>query len=188
MSATLKLTVLLDYPNPELVDREKFQHLLIETKDLKLISSVGETLTIDACDGTEILADAKDVFNYIDSDFRNWGADEPGQATEETPVAVYEIMKNGTYEEFFNLLNPKMEKLSFTQAQIKGFVKKHRKWLCRDYGTFFSFFSFKSNFVANVNFNSDGKLKVYVFEFENDNVWNADDRHRVVVPQRAVAT
>jgi|GEM_PF-6788335 hypothetical protein len=40
-------------------------------------------------------------------------------------------------------------------------------------------------FVANVNVNSDGRLNVNVNRFENDNVWSADDRHRVVVPKLA---
>ena len=37
-------------------------------------------------------------------------------------------------------------------------------------------------FVANVNVNS-GELKVNVNRFSNDNVWNASNRNRVVVPQ-----
>lgn len=40
-------------------------------------------------------------------------------------------------------------------------------------------------FVANANFNSDDKLNVNVNQFENDNVWNADNRLRVVVPKLA---
>lgn len=37
-------------------------------------------------------------------------------------------------------------------------------------------------FVANVNLNSDG-LNVNVNLFENDNVWNAENRNRVVLPK-----
>lgn len=40
-------------------------------------------------------------------------------------------------------------------------------------------------FVANVNVNSDG-LNVNVNRFENDNVWNAENSHRMVVPKMAV--
>jgi len=36
-----------------------------------------------------------------------------------------------------------------------------------------------------VNFNSDGSLNVNVNRFENANVWNAEHRHRVVVPKLA---
>lgn len=38
-------------------------------------------------------------------------------------------------------------------------------------------------FVANVNVNDDGRLKVNVNRFSNDNVWNGDNRHRIVVPK-----
>jgi hypothetical protein len=153
---------------------------------LKLISG-GETLTVDAYDGTEILADAKDVFNYIDSDFRNWKADEAGKATDETPVNVYEMVKDGTYAELFSSLNSDVEKLFFTQAQIKGFVKKHRKWLRKDgYGTFFPFKSNGKRFVAFVYVFSDDRLSVLVRMFEGDGVWRAEGRPRIVVPQLAV--
>ncbi|MEK7585099.1 MAG: hypothetical protein AAB455_01100 [Patescibacteria group bacterium] len=37
-------------------------------------------------------------------------------------------------------------------------------------------------FVANVNWNDDRRLKVNVNHFSNDNVWNADNRNRVVLP------
>lgn len=40
-------------------------------------------------------------------------------------------------------------------------------------------------FVANVNVNSDG-LNVNVNRFENDNVWNTENSHRMVVPQMIV--
>ena len=38
-------------------------------------------------------------------------------------------------------------------------------------------------FVANVNFDDDGRLKVNVNRLSNDNVWNASNHHRVVVPE-----
>lgn len=41
-------------------------------------------------------------------------------------------------------------------------------------------------FVANVNVNSDG-LNVNVNRFENDNVWNAENRNRMVVPKMKVS-
>lgn len=40
-------------------------------------------------------------------------------------------------------------------------------------------------FVANVNVD-DGKLKANVNRFDNDNVWNADNRHRLVVQQHTI--
>jgi hypothetical protein len=45
-----------------------------------------------------------------------------------------------------------------------------------------------AHFVANVNVNSDDHLKVNVNRFENSNVWNAGNRHRLVVPQLVFPT
>lgn len=38
-------------------------------------------------------------------------------------------------------------------------------------------------FVAHVYFDGDGRLKVNANRFSNDNVWNAENRHRIVVPK-----
>ena len=147
---------------------------------LKIISYSKE-LTISPADGKEILANAKDVFAWIDKDFVNWGANETGQATESIPVAVYEMAKNANFKDMFGSLgNPDL-----TQAQIKDFVKQHRDWLRTDgYGTFFLFKSNGNMFVADVRVVFDG-LHVGVDRFGYSYVWNAAGRHRVVVPQLA---
>jgi len=158
----------------------------MKSEFLKLISG-NESLELDAADGKEILADAKDVFAYIDSDFKGWRADEKGLATEKTLVDVYEMRDDATFAQMFGSLNIDVRKLCFTQAQIKGFVKKYRDWLRTDgNATFFLFVSNGEVFVANVYFDSDDKLKVNVYRLEDDDVWNAENRHRVVVPQLAV--
>lgn len=64
-----------------------------------------------------------------------------------------------------------MSQARFNPESIRGMVKMMA------YCTFF---------VANVNFNDDGTLNVNLNRFENDNVWNAENRHRVVIPKLAV--
>lgn len=152
---------------------------------LKLISG-GQVLVIDACDGTNILADANDVFAYIDPDFKNWKADQKGSASGETFVEVYEMKKNdGTFSQMFGSLSPDLQKLCLTQDQIIGFVKTQRQWLQTDgYGTFFLFMSNEQYFVADVDFSGDD-LSVSVIRFEVSRVWDADYHYRVVVPQLA---
>ena len=159
----------------------------VKNEFLKLISG-NETLVIDNCDGSEGLANASDLFAWIDSDFRNYGADQKGQATGETSVRVHEMTRNATFSQMFVSLNADMEKICLTPHQIKKFVKKYRNWLRIDgYATFFLFKLNNQFFVAGVSFDSDGKLRVYVDRFERDNVWRAEDRRRVVVPQLDVA-
>lgn len=149
---------------------------------LKLISG-GESLVLDAVDGKKVLVDAKNLFTYIDSDFKNWGADEPGQSTGETPVEVYEMAKDTTFSQMFGSLSGDARKSCFTQSQIKSFVKKYRNWLRTDgHATFFLFESRGQFFVASVVVRSDG-FRVFVSRFERSDVWGAGFRHRVVVPQ-----
>ena len=154
-------------------------------KFLWLISG-GVSLTVDAVDGTEILADAKDVFpGGIDSNFINWGADEPGRSTAETPVDVYEMTKDSTYSKMFGSLSDDVQKICFTQAQIKNFAKRNYEWFRTDsYGTFFLFESNGYFFVALVSFDSLGGLRVDVSRFERSLVWRAGSR-RLVVPRLA---
>lgn len=152
---------------------------------LRLISG-GEALMLDALDGKEILAEANDVFAYIDSDFKNWRTDECGEATKETAVDVHEMVKDATFAQMFCSLSDDASKLCLTQAQIKNFVVKHRDWLRKDgYATFFLFKSKGKVFVAYVYFHSDGTLVVSVYKFEDDDRWYAEICHRLVVPQLA---
>jgi len=155
-------------------------------KFLWLISG-GVSLTVDAVDGTEILADAKDVFSGgIDSDFINWEADEPDRSTVETPVDVYEMTQDATFSQMFGDLSSDVRRLCLTQHQIKNFVKKHRSWLRTEgYATFFLFESKGYFFVAVVLFDSRGGLFVRVLQFEDSHVWDAGIRHRLVVPRLA---
>ncbi len=150
---------------------------------LKLISG-NEMLVLDSVDGTETLANATDVFFWIDADFKNWGTDEKGQATEKTPVAVYEMKKDATFSQMFSSISSDVRKLFLTQAQIKNFVKKFRNWLRTDgWATFFLFEANNKFFVAHVPVRTDGSLHVRVYRLEDSHVWDADDRRRLVVPQ-----
>ena len=154
---------------------------------LTILRLISETpLVLDPTDGSQVLAEANDTFAYIDSDFRNWNADEPGLATEQTPVCIYEMVEDATFAQMFGSLAPDVAKLCLAQAQIKGFVSKHRQWLRSDgYATFFLFKSHSHFFVARVGVYSGGGLYVSVRRFEYSYVWFAGYCHRVVVPQLA---
>jgi hypothetical protein len=152
---------------------------------LKLISG-DELLILDAVDGSENIADAEDIFDYIDPNFRICFADEKGERTEETVVRVYEVTKRSKFPQIFGKLNSNLEKFCFTQHQIKNFVKKYRKWFQKDgYAMFFLFKSHGYFFVASVRSHSDDELNVVFRRFEYDFVWGADGRRRVVIPQLA---
>ncbi|MFH0891847.1 MAG: hypothetical protein V1867_03650 [Candidatus Falkowbacteria bacterium] len=138
---------------------------------------------IDVVNGCEILADADDVFTWIDKDFKKWRVDEQGPATDRIPVIVYEMTKDGTFADLYGSLCRDNRKLCFTQAQIKSFVKKYRSWLQTDgYGALFLLQSRGEFFVARVRAHSNG-FHVEVHRFEHAALWYVVNRLRLVVPQ-----
>lgn len=152
---------------------------------LKLISG-GSKLILRALSGKEVIAKAKNVFVSIDSDFKNWNADQQGPETKETECLVYEMEKDANFAQMFGSLNSDLEKLCMSQHQIIEFAKEHSAQLRKDgYATLFLFKANDQFFVASVRVCPDG-LSVFVRRFEFANVWDADDRIRVVVPQLAV--
>ncbi|MBP9802792.1 MAG: hypothetical protein KBD14_00585 [Candidatus Pacebacteria bacterium] len=149
---------------------------------LKLLSGA-ETLFLDECDGQSTIADSKKNFYSIDSDFKNYRANEKGIATPKTLVEVHEFVKNGKFAQIFGSLNSDLDKLCLTQDQILNFIKNHKNWLRKDgYGTFFLFKSGEKFFVAFVRVDSLG-LSVCVDRFDRDSVWDAERQSRFVTPQ-----
>lgn len=149
---------------------------------LKNISG-SDVLKLDAGSGTKTIADSKNIFSWIDDDFKAYGANTKGVATKETSVDVYEMAKDATFAQMFGSLSTDLSTLCLTQEQILNFVAKHRNMLRTEgYGTFFLFKSGEDFFVARVYVCSDG-LRVYVRRFEYGRVWSAERSPRLVVPQ-----
>lgn len=149
----------------------------INIEFLRFISA-GEKLILDAIDRKEIIANAIVDANYV------W-KDECRQATSETEVGVYELIKDATLGQMFS--NP--EKMCLMQSQIFLFAKKYINWLLtnRD-STFFLFKSYNRFFVVNVyvrsdyRVRSDHKLIVHVHQLEFSCNWIAKYRPRLVLP------
>lgn len=153
-----------------------------ENEILRLLSG-GENIIIPACDMFGTIANAKDVFSYIDPDFEILGVDKSKSLTIETDVKVYGTVKNeATFVQMFCSLGVDLDKLCFTQHQIILFCKKHVKWLC--VGGCGTFFLFKVNghfFIADVSVYPDG-LFIHRRQFGNGAVFGADHPHRLVAP------
>jgi len=150
---------------------------------LKLISG-SENLIIEKLDGQKYIGRAKEVFkSYIDSDFNGWGLNEAGEATGETSAQVYELTADAIFAKMFTSLTGDLDKLCLSQNQIIRFCEKHPNWLRQEgYATFFLFKMNGEYFVAYVRVLGDG-LFVDVRRFARDRVWDAEYRHRLVVPQ-----
>lgn len=156
---------------------------------LKLIST-GEEIEVPETDGTETIAGANSVFTWgIDGDFQRWGTNVPGKRTLKTSAQVFEIVEDGDLKTSFNLPTRTLDSLAWEQSQVVAFVRKHKKWLrTGGYSTFFLFKVQKEGeetkfFVASVDLDSDGRPNVSCYRFEDDNVWDAEYRPRIVIPQ-----
>ena len=148
---------------------------------LKLISGK-EQLVLGPIDGQETLAGATKAFRYIDSNFELWNCDVPGQPTKETPVQVYEMVSDSTFQEMFGGFGVGLDRLALTQAQVKLFVLRYPGWLKRGgNGTFFLFNAGEEFFVAATYLFSDGRLGVRVRRLTLDRVFRAKKHHRLVL-------
>jgi len=143
-----------------------------------------ETVTLRATSREITLAQASDVFTgWVDSDFKNWSTDVPGQDTDEADVAVYEMVHDGTYQTLLSSLG-EFDQLCLSQGQIKRFCQDHFEYLRQGgYGTFFPFKVKQKRYVASVHAGGD-RLGVYLYRFGRVRVWRAVCRHRVVVQQQ----
>ena len=143
-------------------------------------------LTIPACDGTETLAEAKNVFKgCIDRNFENWGTNKPGVATGEVSVDAHRMSNGASYAGVFGSFGSDMDKLCFTQHQIKAFCKKYNKWMrTESLSTFFLFKVENKFFGASVHAYSGG-WDICVSRFEHYGILRTYT-HRAVVPQLTV--
>ena len=129
--------------NPEVVSKF-FKDLFTTSAEkkpepiLRLISD-GANLKIGACTGKRTIANAKKVFkSFISSFFKKQGLDQPGSATGETPIDVYEMINYATSEQMFTSRSTYLDRMVMSQDQIIEFCEQHPDWLRQDgHATFF---------------------------------------------------
>jgi hypothetical protein len=169
-----------------------------ENEFLRLISR-GELLTVDALDGKDDLAPHDGLFCkfvYPPHDFYtidvpkqdDWRRNphvEPCQPTKETEVKVYRLIKDATFSQLFSSLSSDLHRVCFfSRAQVKNFVKKHKKWLGEGLSsTLFLYRSDGDFFVANVCIESCFTLCLYIHHFKNSSIWPSEFAIRVVTPK-----
>jgi hypothetical protein len=148
---------------------------------VRLISG-DEALVLDPTDGRETLAQATGFFRYIDSNFAHWNCDIAGPPTKETPVQVYEMVRDSTLQEMFCGFGVTLDRLALTQAQIKQFAKRYPAWLKKGgNGTFFLFEAGSEFFVAALYLFADGRLGARVRRLTLQRVLRAKKLHRLVL-------
>ena len=146
---------------------------------LKKISG-DEKIIIKVVDKNTFLEEVQVTFPDISygSNFDNldqWGLDKPS----EIKVSVYEMIKDGIFQDLFN--SP--ESQAITLSQVVSFCKNHKKWLREGCSGIFFLFKFKDGFlVADVNV-EHGELKQCVFRrLDDEQWWFSEDCRLVILP------
>lgn len=131
----------------------------------------------------QCIADANDVFSYIDSDFRNWKTNKLVESKNGDILVVHELTEDETFAQMFT--DP--EKMWLSQSQIIEFCQNRKSELSEWY-TFFLFKVSNEFFVAYVLAYPDGYLNAHCRRFSDGIVWYAEHRYRIVIPQLTLKT
>jgi len=135
----------------------------LKTKKLFVMANLkplvfDENLIIEALDGKVTIVKAKKVFKAgIDSDFKNWGLDKPGEATKEVYVDGCAIIEDSKFDHISASPSDDLDKLCFTQAQIIRLCKKYPRQFGQEGGvTSFLFKVDNKYFIAGVRVRFNG--------------------------------
>ncbi len=91
---------------------------------------VNDVIILDATDGTKTLVElmCKEE-QWMPERFveklTEWGINLPGKATIKTPIAVYEIVKDGTFRKIFGNFFGNLSRCCWQQSQIVEFCLQH---------------------------------------------------------------
>lgn len=144
--------------------------------------SGNEHIVIDACDGTETFSN-EDVFEFGTVDDGKVLKDGLVPPTKKILVRVYEIVKDGTFEELFGVIGVNVDRLCLTEHQIISFFKNCKKWMHPNHcGTYFIFKSGDKIAVAGISGWRDG-FRVSVHTLHEYVGWSVESLPRLVVPR-----
>lgn len=144
--------------------------------------SNNEYIVIDACDGTETFSN-EDVFEFGAVDEDKVLKDELVQPTKNILVRVYEIVKDGTFEEICGAVGVSIDRLCLTEHQIISFFKNCKKWMHPNHcGTYFIFKSGDKIAVAGISGWRDG-FRVSIHTLHEYVGWSVESLPRLVVPR-----
>ncbi|HOZ53678.1 MAG TPA: hypothetical protein PK142_03305 [bacterium] len=157
---------------------------------IRLVSGV-KKLVLPESDGRAIIVEAKNVFDHLIAhiSFEKKGLIKEGKNVPETEVEVYEMTRNAIFKEIFFSFSGQFDSLCLTQNQIIDFCVKHSEHLKNE--GLATFFLTKKDFerpstednlfVVSVHVYSFG-LNVYVYSFDEKNIWIGSHRQRFVFP------
>ncbi len=158
----------------------KFNNITPSTLDLLPV----EDLFVDSCDGSEFIFGSSDVFEVsIDSNFKKWGIDKPSEATEKRSVSLYRLRFPAILSQMFSSLGVDLDKLCFTQHQIKLICKNLINSLnANDKSNFFLTKVGEKVAVVAVLVDDNKRLTARIYAYDNKFVWRIQKVGKIIVP------
>ena len=155
------------------------------------------TSSVRNSSGTEIIANATDVFEHIDPTFKMYTApgkrnDDPNSAatlteTPQTHLVAYELQSDATLREMFEWLARKFNvppdnRLCLTQHQIRNIGVQCPQLLKEDGATFLFFKCKDQKCVALISRKQDETLAIDLRLLDFDIKWLGEFHPRVIIP------
>ncbi len=132
-------------------------------------------LTLDATDGTETLASARNtIFSGGVYDIDTSGAGGP---TPQMSVVLYVQKENGEFADLFGSLGEKRKR--WQESQVNQFYRQHRDEL--EQNGHENFFELEGGLIAQVKFKPDGNTRVRIARLSSKTRWWKDMNHQVFV-------
>ena len=157
--------------------------LLIEQKIVEYsnkIEKLRRIVELDLDKGSRIPIDL-DVSGF--DNYQNKKSNVQIEPKKNNFVQVYEVTQNGTYSELFGCFGKNPDHVCFSQTtDILTFIYNHTAWLSQEgHGNFFLFKVEDIFYVANICL-LGGKWDLGVRKFDDNHIWHASDKHRIIIP------
>ncbi len=144
----------------------------------------GRKFIVPAQNGKERIANADDVFFYIDSDFHSLSDKNEAVSTKETRIELYETRERATFTQIFASLSHDLDSLCFTQHQIKSIVRLHKNRIGKTHKlSLFLFRDCDQYFVAMLLIDLNGVANIGVDPLGTKKF---QDLIQVIVPSNAI--
>jgi len=141
-------------------------------------------LVLPPNDGQKVIANSSDVFKFwIDPWFLREKHKQRQKISAKTPVKVYEIIDDVSFDEIFNLFHKNLNNYCLTQSQIIDYCQLYSDYLRK--GGYESYFLFKEDyqfFLAYVYVYSDG-LEINSISLKSSCILSAEDKLRLILPK-----
>jgi len=151
-----------------------------QTTYLRMLSDM--PITISHTTGDRTIAKSDRIFRrHIDHSFEKIGQSHLAVQKTNTSLCVYDLVKDGSFKDFFGSLPSNLDQLCLTQDQLIQFCEEYSESYVDGHTVFFLLKESSYFQVASVSgTSSDSMICLHYFKLQS--IWEVADKLRLVVP------